>query len=207
MFVSRSMTVKVIVTHPEADIFEAREKMDTHHIRHLPVIGDNNILVGIVTDRDIRSALPSSLVQYVNGRKEKGTLSDYKVKDIMTQNPITISPNQTIQDALLLLQRHSIGSLPVVDETGMLKGIISVRDILRAFINVMGIEEPGILLCIIVDQKAGQIKKIVDIIAEENILLGSILAAKYWEKNKRAVFPYLLTQNVSPQSRRSHLYP
>jgi acetoin utilization protein AcuB len=197
MFIRQSMTVKVIVTHPEADIIEAKEKMDNHHIRHLPVIGDNNILVGIVTDRDIRSALPSTLMQHLNGREEQGKFSQYTVKDIMTHNPITISPDQTIQDALLLLQRNAIGALPVVDDTGMLKGIISVRDILRAFINVMGIGEPGILLCIVVDQKPGQIKKIVDIITEENILLGSILVAKYWEKNKRAVFPYLLTQNVS----------
>jgi len=197
MFISRTMTVKVIIIHPDADIFEAKEKMDTYHIRHLPVIGDNNILVGIVTDRDIRSALPSSLVKHFNERQERGSLSEYKVKDVMTRNPITISPNQTIQDALLLLQRNSIGALPVVDESGMLKGIISVRDVLRAFINVMGIAEPGIMLCIVMDQKAGQIKKIVDVITEENIRLGSILVAKYWEKDKRAVFPYLLTQNVS----------
>ena len=66
-----------------------------------------------------------------------------------------------------------------------------------AFTNVLGIGEPGTLLCILVEEKVGQMKKIVDAITEEGISFGSILVARYWEKDKRAVFPYLLTQNIS----------
>jgi acetoin utilization protein AcuB len=72
-----------------------------------------------------------------------------------------------------------------------------VRDLLRAFINVLGIEEPGTLLGILVEEKLGQMKIIVDAITEENISFGSILVARHWESNMRAVFPYLLTNNVS----------
>jgi acetoin utilization protein AcuB len=72
-----------------------------------------------------------------------------------------------------------------------------VRDLLRAFINVLGIGEPGTLLGILVEEKVGQLKKIVDAITEENISFGSVLVGRYWDKNKRAVFPYLLTQNVA----------
>jgi acetoin utilization protein AcuB len=90
-----------------------------------------------------------------------------------------------------------VGALPVVDENGILRGIISVRDLLRAFINVLGVGEPGTLLCILVEEKVGQLKKIVDAITEENISLASVLVARYWEKDKRAVFPYLLAQNVA----------
>ena len=61
----------------------------------------------------------------------------------------------------------------------------------------MGIGEPGTLLCILVTQEPGQLKKIVDAITAENVSFGSILVARYWEEDKRAVFPYLLTQNVS----------
>ncbi|MBC8392700.1 MAG: CBS domain-containing protein, partial [Deltaproteobacteria bacterium] len=71
------------------------------------------------------------------------------------------------------------------------------RDLLRACINVLGIGEPGTLLCIIAEEKIGQMKKIVDAITEENISFGSILVARYWDEGMRAVFPYLLTQNVS----------
>jgi acetoin utilization protein AcuB len=115
----------------------------------------------------------------------------------MTKDPISISPTYTIQDALLLIQNSKVGALPVVDDDLKLKGIISVRDLLRAFINVLGIEEPGTLLCILVEEKIGQLKKIVDAITEENISFGSVLVARYWDENKRAVFIYLLTQNVA----------
>jgi acetoin utilization protein AcuB len=75
-------------------------------------------------------------------------------------------------------------------------GILSIRDLMRAFISVLGIQEPGTLLGVLVEEKVGQIKKIIDIITEENISFGSILVSRYWEENMRAVFPYLLTNNV-----------
>ena len=83
-----------------------------------------------------------------------------------------------------------------------MKGIISRRDLIRAFINVLGIEDPGTLLCIVVEDKLGEMKKIVDAIAEEGIAFGSILVARHWEKGKRAVFPYLLTLNVAKVKRK-----
>jgi acetoin utilization protein AcuB len=115
----------------------------------------------------------------------------------MTINPITLSPTSTIQDALLMIQETKVGALPVVDEERKLKGIISVRDLLRAFINVLGIGEPGTLLGILLEEKVGQLKKIVDAITEENISFGSVLVARYWDEDKRAVFTYLLTQNIA----------
>ena len=60
MFVSRSMTRQVIMVDPDARIFDAQELMQANDIRHLPVVDKNEKLVGIVTDRDIRSALPYS---------------------------------------------------------------------------------------------------------------------------------------------------
>ena len=60
----------------------------------------------------------------------------------------------------------------------------------------MNIDEPGTLLCIVVEEQKGQMKKIVDIVTEENISLGSVLVARFWDKSKKAIFPYLLTNNV-----------
>ena len=197
MFVSRSMTRKVITVGPQANIFEAQELMAQNQIRHLPVIEENGRLLGIVTDRDIRSALPYNFFKKPPSKEEKKNFSQLKIDEIMTREPITISPSHTIQDALLIIQDARVGALPVVDEDRKLKGIISVRDLLRAFTNVLGIGEPGTLLCILVEEKIGQLKKIVDAITEENISFGSVLVARYWEKDKRAVFPYLLTQNVA----------
>ncbi|MFZ0242080.1 MAG: CBS and ACT domain-containing protein [Desulfobacterales bacterium] len=197
MFVNRSMTQKVITTVPEADVFDAYEKMSRNRVRHLPVIDTDGRLVGIVTDRDIRSALPYTMFKTSIRKPEAEKVKDLKVEDIMTVAPKTIGPHNTIQDALMLIQELKVGALPVVDKEGKLTGIISVRDLLRAFVNVLGIGQPGTLLCILVEEKVGQLKKIVDAITAEGISFGSVLVARYFEKDKRAVFPYLLTQNVA----------
>ena len=198
MFISKVMTRNVVTIDKDADISEAQEKMSKHLFRHLPVVDENNRLIGIVTDRDIRSVLPSSQFAQESSPEEWERFLKCRIKDIMTKNPVTISPVDTIQDALILLHKKYFGALPVVVEQQKLIGIISVRDLLREFINVLGLEEPGTLLCIIVENKLGQMKKIVDAISEENISFGSVLVSRYWEKGKRAVFPYLLTQNIAP---------
>jgi acetoin utilization protein AcuB len=196
MFVSKSMTKKLITVTRETDILKAGKIMRDNRIRHIPVVDDSYILLGIVTDRDIRSAMPSVAFEDFNSKEERNKLSTLKVKDIMTTDLVTVSPTYTLQDVLLLFQKHHFGALPVIDDNKVLLGIISIRDLLRAFIGVMGIGEPGTLLCIVAEQKVGQMKKIVDIITAENISMGSILVARHWEEGKRAVFPYLLTQNL-----------
>jgi acetoin utilization protein AcuB len=196
MFISKSMTKKLVTISKEINLIDARKSMEKNKIRHLPVVDSNNLLLGMVTDRDIRSAVSSIHSENFDSETEHAKMSSVKVADIMTTELVTVSPLHTLQDVMLLFDQHRFGAIPVIDEKGILVGIISVRDLLRAFINVMGIGEPGILLCILAEQKVGQMKKIVDIITEENISMGSILVARYWEKGKRAVFPYLLTNNV-----------
>ncbi len=191
------MTAKVITIDKETSIYDAQDIMTENNIRHLPVVEADKTLVGIVTDRDIRSALPPRFAKGLGSAADRKKYDDLKVKEVMSIDPITISPTDTIQDVLLLVQRHKVGAFPVVDDSGQLKGIISVRDLLRAFTNVLGIGEPGTLLCVLVEEKVGQLKKIVDAITEENISFGSVLVARYWEEGKRAVFPYLLTNNVA----------
>ena len=197
MFIDKSMTIDVLTVDPGTSIAEAAELMSRNRIRHLPVIDQDSRLVGIVTDRDIRSAMPSNLLSEEAVASEIKQFALLKVKDIMTRNVVTVSPMNTLEDALLLMQRTKVGAFPVLDLQGKLIGIISVRDLMRAFINVLGIEEAGTLLCIVAEDKIGQMKRIVDAITEERIPFGSILVARYWEEGKRAVFPYLLTSNVA----------
>ncbi len=196
MLISQSMTRKVITVTRETPLVEAHALMREHQIRHLPVVAPDNHLMGIVTDRDIRTALPYQLAKGGHDPQEEERFSRMTVADVMTTTPATISPTHTIQDALLLIQKKRVGAFPVIDEAGKLKGIVSVRDLLNAFINVLGIGEPGTLLCILVEDKVGQLKKIVDAITEEGISFGSVLVARYRMEGKRAVFPYLFTNNV-----------
>ena len=199
MFIDQSMTRKVVTIEKEASILKAEKLMKTHQIRHLPVVEDGRKLVGIVTDRDFRGAMPYEFFHKPDSSEAKEArekMGQLAVADIMSTNLVTLSPADTIQDALLLVQKTKVGALPVVDEKGNIKGILSVRDLLRAFINVLGLGTPGKLLGIVAEEKVGQMKKIVDAITEEGVSFGSILVARHWEPDKRAVFPYLLTNNT-----------
>ena len=196
MFVIERMATDLITIGPDLTIGEAKKIMSENSIRHLPVTDDEGLLVGIVTDRDMRDAMPSTLKKKVDYEETLAIIENYKIQDIMTRDLLTIYPYYTIQDTLLVIQKKKVGALPVVDEEGHLKGILSTRDLLTAFVNVMGLAEPGTLLCILVEDKRGQMKKIIDIITEENISLGSVLTEKSWIEDKRAVFPYLHTNNV-----------
>lgn len=196
MFVSGRMSKDLITAGPDITIFEAKKIMTEKNIRHLPVIDAAGKLIGIVTDRDVRDAMPSTLLKKADYELTLSKIMNYPISDIMTRNPLTIYAYYTIQDSLLVMQKKKVGALPVIDEEGYLKGILSTRDLINAFVNIMNIDEPGTLLCIVVKEQQGQMKKIVDIITEEKISLGSVLVARFWDEEKRAIFPYLLTNNV-----------
>jgi acetoin utilization protein AcuB len=197
MFIDKSMTGDIISIGPETGVLEAFDLMKKHRIRHLPVVDKDNFILGIVSDRDIRSAMPPPFLTKDECEKAQEGLSKLNAECIMTKDVMTISTMDTIQDALLLMYRVKVSAFPVVGPDGKLTGILSIHDIIRAFIKVLGIEEPGTLLGILVDDKLGQTKMIVDAITEEGIPFGSILVARHWEDGKRAVFPYLLSTNVA----------
>jgi acetoin utilization protein AcuB len=198
MFVSERMAKNLITAGPDMTIFEAKTIMAEKGFRHLPIVDSAGKLIGIVSDRDIRAAMPSTLLKKADYEITLAKIMNFPVSDIMTKNPLTIYAYYTIQDSLLMMQKKKVGALPVIDQEGYLKGLLSVRDLLRSFVSVLNIDEPGCLLCIVVNakEKTGQMKKIVDIITEEKIAMGSVLVARAWDNNKRAIFPYLLTNNI-----------
>lgn len=196
MFVSETMNTNLVSITPETKLSEVRTLMKENNFRHLPVVDKDGKLIGIVTDRDMRDASPSSLLSEEEYQSTLDRVMQHTVSEIMTKDPLTISVYFTLQDTLMVMGSRKVGALPVVDEDGYLKGIMSTRDLLKAFVNVMGIGEPGTLLCILVNEESGQLKKIVDIVTEENVSMGSVLVARYWDEEKRAIFPYLLTNNV-----------
>lgn len=202
MFVSERMAKKLVTVNPDTKLSEARKLMLDLNIRHLPVVNGEGLLVGIVSDRDMRSAMPSSLLGREEFEKALERILAHTVGEIMTENPLTISVYYTIQDTLLVMRQRRVGALPVIDENGYLKGILSTRDLLSSFVNVMGIGEPGTLLCILAKEQQGQLKKIIDIITDEKISLGSVLVSRTWDTDKKAIFPYLLTNNVANVKRR-----
>jgi acetoin utilization protein AcuB len=125
--VSEWMTKKVMSVEVFDSIGLARRVMVKNRINQLPVL-DAGKLVGIVTDRDIRDAYPTSMV--INRGKEIDRFADtFTVEEVMSFNVMTVQPDTPLEVAVNLLRRHRIGSLPVV-ENGKLVGIITRSDVL-----------------------------------------------------------------------------
>jgi len=119
------MTASVVSISERASIQEALKLMKTHSIRHLPVVDQQQNLSGWVTDADLRGVLIASM------------LEDLTLEDVMVRSPYTATPSMSLEEAARLILRKRIGGLPVIEE-GKLVGIITVVDILSAFINIMG---------------------------------------------------------------------
>jgi CBS domain-containing protein len=131
MKVADVMTKDPLTVATSETIGEADELMNTNKIRQLPVI-EGKELVGIVTDRDIRSFLAGSLLESPVARERALNTT---VREIMTTEPITLAADDDLQEAVELLIEQKVGGIPVVDEAEGLVGIVTYVDVLRCFLN------------------------------------------------------------------------
>ena len=125
------MTKDPLTIGPSETVGEAEELMAENGIRQLPVV-KNSDLIGIITDRDVRSFLAGSSVSPPNEREQALRT---QVSDLMTSNPLTLAPDDELQDAVELLVEQKIGGVPVVDAVEGLVGIVTYVDVLRCFLN------------------------------------------------------------------------
>ena len=112
-------------------IGEADDLMSQNKIRQLPVVKGKE-LVGIITDRDIRSFLSGSLLASPDQRE---VALKTRIREIMTSEPITVSPDDDLEEVVEILIEEKVGGIPVVDETEGLVGIVTYVDVLRCFLN------------------------------------------------------------------------
>jgi CBS domain-containing protein len=131
------MTKDPLTIGPSETVGEAEELMAENGIRQLPVV-KNSDLIGIITDRDVRSFLAGSSVSPPNEREQALRT---QVSDLMTSNPLTLAPDDELQDAVELLVEQKIGGVPVVDAAEGLVGIVTYVDVLRCFLNRLQEEE------------------------------------------------------------------
>ena len=181
MLVDEFMTPDPITLDERVSITKAVEIMKRHKIRRIPVLRAGN-LIGIVTDRDLRSAGPSQVISF--DEQERALmpelyelLSKIKVKDIMSRSLITIGPEKTIVKAAHLMLKHRISGMPVVDGEGGLIGIITEKDIFKALVDFSGGHLGKTLLAFNLEDKPGTIKQVADVIRKHGGRLASILTA------------------------------
>lgn len=127
------MTREIVTVSPDSRVLDAGRLMVDRTIRRLPVIEDDQ-LVGIVTYGDVRGAR-ASVSTSLDIWELSYLLSRLTIREIMTPNPVTISPDETIGAAARLMLKYMIGGLPVLDHQGKLVGIITESDIFRLVVR------------------------------------------------------------------------
>lgn len=130
MLVRDKMTPKVITITPDQSLLIAKERLQKHGVRRLPVVRDG-ALVGIVTDQHVRQAWASPATS-LSTHELLCLLEQVMVEEVMTPHPPTVAPETPLLEAARLLRDRSIGGLTVV-EGGRVVGIITESDLLGAF--------------------------------------------------------------------------
>jgi acetoin utilization protein AcuB len=159
----------------KTSIEEAIEVMKVNSIRHLPVTGAGHVLVGFVTLADLRTGLIPSMVAGL-------TLSD-----LMIKNPIIVEPDSEIEIAAQLIYKHKISGIPVVKK-GKLVGIITESDMLRAFIDMMGILNASSRIDVSIGSEAGMLRKAVQLIEENGGEIVNVGMTPYQKTRKKVYF-------------------
>lgn len=124
----------VVTVKPLDSVRHARELLERHRINQLPVVVDGRV-VGIVTDRDLRDVFPSVLESARHIRRHPELDPDrIPVRDVMAPRVVTLAADASVAEAAAVLRRERIGAVPIVDEDGRLRGILTRSDLLGALI-------------------------------------------------------------------------
>lgn len=174
MQVQNWMTSDVVAVEEGISIVKASQILKENDLRHLPVTKQGR-LVGMITDRDIKDALPYPSAT-ITAHELYHLLSEVKTRDIMKPDPITIRPEQTVELAAVKMLEHKVTGIPVVTEKGQLVGIISQGDVFRVLIYITGIYQGGIQFAFNLEDRPGSIKEVADVIREWQGRIVSIMS-------------------------------
>lgn len=181
-----------ITVSPDDTLAHALRLTRHHRIRHLPVVLPGGRITGMLSDRDIRLAMPSPLT--VADAERTDFLERTAVAEVMTREVITSHPVQTVEDAAKLLYRHRIGSLPVVDPEGRLQGILTETDILHAFVEILGGTQAASRLEVALPDEPGELSRAMRIVGEElRLNLVSVVVTSMTEQRRKAAILHLAT--------------
>jgi acetoin utilization protein AcuB len=170
MFVGKRMTRNVVTVSPGDTLKFASQLLKEHRIHQLPVV-ENGELVGFVSGTDIRnSTFETSTVTQLG----KILVKNKTVGEIMTREVITASPEDTVEDALVIIHKRRLSALPVV-EGKKLVGIITKADVLAAFCDTLRIEEPGVRIEVILPKGESSLVPFFRKLAELELEIRSLI--------------------------------
>ena len=175
MFIKLWMHQDVITIDKETPIAQAKEILQQHNFRHLPVVEEEKLL-GIITQSDIDKALPSSIDASLTP-EDRILANQAKVSSFMTGDPVTAYPLDPLENVALLMHRFKIGAVPVVED-GKLIGMITENDIFKAFTEILGAENRDTRIEIQISKNRGAIHAITDICKRFDMHLNAITVYK-----------------------------
>lgn len=170
MAVKDFMTRKVVYISPDTTVAHAADIMREQGLHRLPVI-ENDKLVGLVTEGTIAEASPSKATS-LSIYEMNYLLNKTKIKDVMIRKVITVSQYASLEDATYLMLKNKVGILPVVDNE-QVYGVITDRDIFKAFLEVSGYGEEGVRARFVTEDEVGVLEHIVHLLVEENLNISN----------------------------------
>jgi acetoin utilization protein AcuB len=171
MFVKDRMSSNLVTTTESMPIVDAGEVMRKNGFARMPVVRGGK-LVGIITREDLLKVSPSAATT-LSVWELNYVLSKLTVKDAMTQDPVTIGSEATIEEAALLMRTRDIGALPVVDGDRLV-GLITESDIFDAFVDLMGLKDTGTRLVVDIEDRVGGIADLTEIIKGQGLNIISL---------------------------------
>lgn len=169
MIVEEIMNDKPYTLAPTHTVQEALKLMREKKVRHLPVVDDEHHVLGVITERDIKEVLPSSLQDEPNS-----PIFNAKVEDIMVKDPLIGHPLDFVEEVALTFYESKIGCLPIVSG-GKLVGIVTTTDLLYTYIELTGATEPGSKIEIRVSDTPGVLFEITKIFHQHHANVQSVL--------------------------------
>ena len=185
MFVKLWMSTELVTVKKSQTISEIMSLLDEHNLRRLPVVGDNDELVGIVSKQDVINAMPS----IIDGSEVNAStfmVDSVKVETIMTQQPLWVGPLTPLEKVAQSMRKHKVGGMPVL-ESGALVGIITESDIFAAFTEVLGANVDGVRIEMIIGKKTRELYGIIDIFKRYDISLQAITVHRDFGENQQLV--------------------
>ena len=176
MLIKDWMSKTPVTAKPATSIMKAAKLMKENGFHRLPVADDDGKLVGIVSDRDIKEASPSKATT-LDMHELYYLLSEIKVGDIMTKTVISVSPDDTVEKAAVLMLRHNVGGMPVVDAKGLVVGVITDSDIFKVLVSITGVLSGGLQFAFDLPNVSGSLKTVLDDLKGHDVRIISILTS------------------------------
>lgn len=191
MYIKDYMSTNLITITPETSVVKASDLLKQHDINRLPVL-ENGQLVGLITKEVISKNSPSGATS-LSAHEVNYLLEKTTAKDIMVKKVMTIGPDNMVEEAASIMRANNIGVL-VVTEGSQLVGIITDKDIFKAFVDVSGYDKPGSSLVVeLVGDRKGVIEEVGDALVETDVNLTHMIVYHH-ENNIRLVLHVSTTE-------------